>query len=158
MNSRLYILVTVLTALVCGRSAMGQPVPTKLPDSVHLFPAGAQQGTIVKVRIGVEQTPPHAEFFIRGNGVLGDSVLENEVFDAGQPSPRRAPTEIPIHYPRQWAGEVNVAADAPAGTSHWDIFCASGGSSGSLPFIVGRLPEFIETESNSTPQSVWLQR
>jgi hypothetical protein len=153
MNSRLYILVTVLTALVCGRSAMGQPVPTKLPDSVHLFPAGAQQGTIVKVRIGVEQTPPHAEFFIRGNGVLGDSVLENEVFDAGQPSPRRAPTEIPIHYPRQWAGEVNVAGDAPVGTAHWDIFCASGGSSGSLPFIVGRLPEFIETESNSTPQS-----
>ncbi|HIF00434.1 MAG: hypothetical protein ABGZ23_18515 [Fuerstiella sp.] len=152
-NPRLFNSVTVLVSLVFGHSAMGQPVPTKLPDSVHLFPAGAQQGTTVRVHIGVEQAPPRTNFFIRGDGVVGDSVLVTEVLDAGQPSPRRAPTEVPIHYPRQWAGEVTVAADAPVGTAYWDIFCASGGSSGSLPFVVGSLPEFIETESNSTPQS-----
>ena len=156
MHPRLLIPLIVLAEFVLGQCAIGQPVPTKLPDSVHLFPAGAQQGTTVKVHIGVEQTPPRANFFIRGQGVTGDSVLVTEVFDDGQPSPRRAPTEIPIHYPRQWAGEVKVAADAPVGTAHWDIFCASGGSSGSLPFVVGSLPEFIETESNSTPQSAEL--
>jgi hypothetical protein len=153
LNLRVLVPLIVLANLFHAQSLMGQPVPTKLPDSVHLYPAGAQQGTTVNVHIGVEQTPPRADFFIRGPGVTGDSVLMTEVFDDGQPSPRRAPTEIPIHYPRQWAGEVTVAADAPVGTAYWDIFCASGGSSGSLPFIVGSLPEFIETESNSTPQS-----
>lgn len=153
LNLRVPVSLIALANLFHAQSLLGQPVPTKLPDSVHLYPAGAQQGTTVNVHIGVEQTPPQANFFIRGRGVTGDSVLLTEVFDDGQPSPRRAPTEIPIHYPRQWAGEVTVAADAPVGTAYWDIFCASGGSSGSLPFIVGDLPEFLETESNSTPQS-----
>ena len=132
---------------------MAQPVPTKLPDSVHLFPAGGQRGTTVRVCVGAEQTPPHALFFIRGTGVSGDSELEQEVQDSGEPSPRRAPTEIPISYPRQWSAEVCIAPDAPVGTAHWDMFCASGGSSGSLPFVVGQLPELIETESNSTPNT-----
>jgi hypothetical protein len=126
-------------------------VPTKLPDSVHLFPAGGQRGTRVKVHIGVEQTPPHAKFFIRGAGVQGDSELVEEVFDIGQPSPRRAPTEVPIHYPRQWVGEVTIAPDARIGTALWDISCAAGGSTGTLPFVVGDLSEFVETESNSVP-------
>ena len=151
LNSRLIGGFIALAGLVFGQTAMGQPVPTKLPDSVHLYPAGAQRGTTVGVHIGVEQTPPRAQFFIRGAGVSGDSFLNREIFDPGQPSPRRPPTEIPIHYPRQWAGEITVAADAPVGIANWDLFCASGGSSGSLPFVVGKLPEFLETESNSTP-------
>ena len=40
----------------------GQPVPAKTPDSVHLFPAGAQRGTTVKVRVGLEQSPPNTRF------------------------------------------------------------------------------------------------
>lgn len=151
LNPRLIGGFIALTGLVSGQTAMGQPVPTKLPDSVHLFPAGAQRGTTVGVHIGVEQTPPRAQFFIRGAGVSGDSFLNREIFDPGQPSPRRPPTEIPIHYPRQWAGEITVAADAQVGIANWDLFCASGGSSGSLPFVIGKLPEFLETESNSTP-------
>ena len=145
-----------LLALSIGLSALsttvllGQPVPAKTPDSVHLFPAGAQRGTTVKVRVGLEQSPPNTQFFIRGDGVSGDSVLTTEIFDLGQPSPRRTPTEVPINYPRQWDAEVHVAANAALGVASWDTFCASGGSSGSLPFVVGDLPEFIEVESNST--------
>ncbi|MBC8355641.1 MAG: hypothetical protein H8E66_26990 [Planctomycetes bacterium] len=150
------LLASWLSAVMLTTVATAQPVPTKLPDSVQIFPAGARRGTAVDVRIGVEQTPPNAKFFIRGAGVSGDSELASEVFDQGELSPRRAPTEIPIHYPRQWAGKVVIASDAPVGTAYWDVFCASGGSSGSLPFIVGDLPEFIETESNSTPDSAEL--
>lgn len=147
-------LSTIWLALVAVTTlATAQPVPTKLPDSVQIFPAGAQRGTTAKVHVVVEQTPPGARFFIRGKGVSGDSDLVNEIFDEGEPSPRRAPTEVPIHYPRQWTGEITVASDAPHGTAYWDMFCASGGSSGSLPFIVGDLPEFIESESNSMPES-----
>ncbi len=141
----------VLTAiLLFNRPSNAQPVPSKMPDSVHLFPAGGQRGSTVNVHVGVEQAPPHAGFFIRGSGVNGDGELTNEIFEVGQPSPRRAPTEIPIHYPRQWAGKIAVASDATLGVAYWDISCAAGGSTGSLPFIVGDLPEFIETEPNST--------
>ena len=99
---------------------------------------------------GLEQSPPNTRFFIRGDGVNGDRILSTEVFDLGQPSPRRDPTEIPINYPRQWSSQVNVAPDAPVGVAFWDTFCASGGCSGSLPFVIGDLPEFIEKESNSS--------
>lgn len=147
------LLAFIAVGQFVGQFAAAQPVPTKLPDSVHLFPAGAQRGTTVKVHIGVEQTPPHARFFINGSGVSGNSDLAGEVFDVGEPSPRRAPTEIPIHYPRQWVGQIAVAADAPVGAAYWDISCAAGGSTGTLPFVVGNLPEFVESESNSTPES-----
>jgi len=138
-----------LLLLIASTTAYGQPVPTKLPDSVHIFPAGARRGSTVDVHVGLEQAPPNTEFFIRGNGVTGDSVLSTEVFDRGNPSPRRAPNEVPINYPRQWKAQVTVAADAPVGTAYWNTFCASGGSTGSLPFIVGNLPELIESEPNS---------
>jgi len=143
----------VITSLVLSTlvtTLFAQPVPTKNPDSVHLFPAGAQRGTTINVRIGLEQSPPNTQFFIRGCGVNGDEMLSTEVFDPGQPSPRREPTEIPINYPRQWASQVSVEPDAPLGVASWDTYCASGGSSGSLPFVIGDLPEFIEKESNSS--------
>ncbi|MBA62363.1 MAG: hypothetical protein CMJ76_08345 [Planctomycetaceae bacterium] len=142
--------LTVAAVLAIAPQLFGQPVPAKTPDSVHLFPAGGQRGSTVKVRVGLEQSPPNTQFFIRGKGVSGDSILAQEVFDDGQPSPRRIPTETPINYPRQWDAEVVIDADARLGAATWDTFCASGGSSGSLPFIVGDLPELIENESNST--------
>jgi hypothetical protein len=142
--------VTSLILVLPTATLLAQPVPTKNPDSVHLFPAGAQRGTTVNVHVGLEQSPPNTRFFIRGDGVNGDRILSTEVFDLGQPSPRRDPTEIPINYPRQWSSQVNVAPDAPVGVAFWDTFCASGGCSGSLPFVIGDLPEFIEKESNSS--------
>lgn len=143
-------LAIVLCTLLFTQACFAQPVPAKTPDSVHLFPAGAQRGSTVAVHVGLEQSPPNTNFYIRGDGVSGDSVLSREVFDDGQPSPRRIPTEIPINYPRQWAAEISISPDAPLGAASWDTFCASGGSSGSLPFIIGDLPEFIEQEPNST--------
>jgi hypothetical protein len=144
------LVVSFLVLSLSATTLFAQPVPTKNPDSVHLFPAGAQRGTTVNVHIGLEQSPPNTKFFIRGVGVTGDHILSTEVFDLGQPSPRRDPTETPINYPRQWSSQVSVALDAPVGVASWDTFCASGGSSGSLPFVIGDLPEFIEKESNSS--------
>ena len=142
--------VILTTILLFNQPLVAQPVPSKLPDSVHLFPAGGQRGSTVNVHIGVEQAPPHTGFFIRGRGVHGDGELTEEIFNVGQPSPRRPPTEIPISYPRQFSGKIDLANDAALGVAYWDISCAAGGSTGSLPFIVGDLPEFIESESNST--------
>ena len=118
--NNLFLLATILFTF--GTQALAQPVPAKTPDSVHLFPAGAQRGTIVKVRVGLEQSPPNTQFFIRGEGVSGNSILTQEVFDVGQASPRRIPTETPINYPRQWDANITIAADAPLGVATWDTF------------------------------------
>ena len=107
-NPIMQALAIVLCTLLFTQACFAQPVPAKTPDSVHLFPAGAQRGATVAVHVGLE------------------------------------------HYPRQWAAEISISPDAPRGAASWDTFCASGGSSGSLPFIIGDLPEFIEQEPNST--------
>ena len=137
------LLLLALALFAFGTQALAQPVPAKTPDSVHLFPAGAQRGTSVKVRVGLEQSPPNTKFFIRGDGVSGNRILTQEVFDIGQASPRRIPTETPINYPRQWDAEITVAADAPSGVATWDIFCASGGSSGSVSYTHLPLPTIL---------------
>ena len=148
MNCSTFSFPALLLVLVSAVSA--QPVPTKLPDSVAIFPAGARRGSTVDVRVVTEQAPPGTRFFIRGTGVEGSSLLEEEIFDNGQSSPRRPPTEVPVNYPRQWKAQVRVADNALTGTVLWDTFCAAGGSSGSLPFVIGDLPEVVEKESNST--------
>ena len=56
----------------------------------------------------------------------------------------------PINYPKEWASTVTIAADAPLGTTTWRVTCGWGGTR-PRPFIVGDLPEFIETEPNSDP-------
>ncbi len=55
-----------------------------------------------------------------------------------------------MNYPREWASTVDIAADAPLGTHLWRLSSARGGMGG-RHFVVGDLPEFIETESNSLP-------
>ena len=45
---------------------------------------------------------------------------------------------------------IEIAPDAPLGSQLWWLSCARGGTGG-RPFVVGDLPEFIETESNSVP-------
>jgi hypothetical protein len=86
-----------------------------------------------------------------GEGLRGTEVLEQEVQANYEPSPRRQPTLIPISHPREWQAEVEVAADAAPGVRVWRVSCAQGGT-GLRPFVVGELPEFIESESNSLPE------
>lgn len=128
-----------------------QPVPTRMPGSTHIFPAGARRGTAVDVRVGAECIPPGTNFYLSGQGVSAPDVLGSKLALRGELSPRRLPTEIPICYPKEWQSRVEIAADAPLGPAYWRLSCAQGGT-GSRPFIVGELPEFIETESNSLPE------
>ena len=128
-----------------------QPVPSKAPDSTHIFPAGARRGSTVKVRVGAECIPPGAEFFCHGEGVDQRRPLLVQIPDAGELSPRRLPTEVPIRYPREWESELTIGPNA-SGVAYWQVSCAQGGTR-SRPFVIGDLPEFIETESNSTLQT-----
>jgi hypothetical protein len=125
-----------------------QPRPSYAPSSTHIYPAGGQRGTIVSVLVGTECAPPATRFSIVGAGISAGDTLGSLVHDVGDPSPRRAPTETPITYPREWQSQITIAADATLGGVFWQLHCAQGGTA-SRPFVIGDLPEYLEEESNS---------
>lgn len=86
---------------------------------------------------------------MRGKGISKGGKLTKELHLNGEKSPKREPTITPITYPREWASELTVDEKAPLGPTYWHVNCAHGGT-GSRPFLIGDLPEFIEAESNST--------
>jgi hypothetical protein len=138
-------------AVFCGvvftSLASAQQVPTE-PSSTHIFPAGGRRGTEVDVRVGGECIPPATRFRLSGDGLSAASELGDRVFVNYAPSPRRKPSEQPVTHPSEWRSHISIAADAPLGAAIWHLNCARGGTGG-RPFIVGDLPEFIETEPNS---------
>ncbi|MFQ5731288.1 MAG: hypothetical protein ACE5KM_04955, partial [Planctomycetaceae bacterium] len=161
------------TIAVClaANVAFAQPKPGYLPSATHIFPPGGKRGTTIKVRVGAECIPPETRFTVLGKGVTprnpaqkspafaksraserGPALLTERLEPDGEPAPRRKPTTVPVTLPKEWASELVIGKDAPLGTVFWRLSCAQGGTA-LRPFVVGDLPEFIETESNSTPQT-----
>ena len=142
-----FLLASVLAPVV----ACAQQVPTD-PSSTHIFPAGGRRGTEVNVQVGGECIPPGTRFRILGEGLVAPSELGERVTGNYAPSPRRKPSEQPVTHPTEWKSHITIAADAPLSPGLWRLSCARGGTGG-RPFIVGDLPEFIESESNSEPEN-----
>jgi hypothetical protein len=138
-----------LLAAMCT-PCLAQQVPTE-PASTHIFPAGGRRGTVVPVRVGGEFLPPYTRFRLVGEGVSAPAELVERETGKYEPSPRRKPGGTHINYPREWKSEITIAAEAPLGQKLWRVSSARGGTGG-RPFVVGDLPEFIETESNSLPE------
>lgn len=142
-----------ISAVLLGLAALAgplhaQPRPSYAPSSTHIYPAGGQRGTTVDVLVGTECAPPATRLSLLGEGLSAADTLGSVVDDAGDPSPRRAPTETPITYPREWQSKISIASDASVGTAFWQLHCAQGGTA-SRPFVIGALPEYLEKESNS---------
>ncbi|MFP6620264.1 MAG: hypothetical protein VB877_13030 [Pirellulaceae bacterium] len=140
----------LVALLICeSHLALAQPVPSKSPGSTHLFPAGGRIGSSLQVRVGAECIPPGTHFQLNDPRITSPALLQQRLANRGEESPRRAPTETPITYPREWASQVNIPDNMDPGIVYWKLSCAAGGTPW-RPFIVGTLPEFVETESNST--------
>ena len=56
-------------------------------------------------------------------------------------------------YPKDMAGKVVLAADAPVGMRHWRLWTAQGATP-ARPFMVGDLPEVVEQEIDGDPVPV----
>ncbi|MBM3970148.1 MAG: hypothetical protein FJ302_09830 [Planctomycetes bacterium] len=145
-----------LAVILSAQSSFAQAVPSKEPSSTHIFPAGGRRGTAVPVRIGTEAMPPGANLRLWGDGVRAAESLGERVKPRYEPSARRPPRDADavganMSYPTEWASEFNIAADAPLGTAAWRVTCGWGGTR-VRPFLIGDLPEFLETESNSTAE------
>lgn len=149
--SRAVVRFALIVGSIVPATAWAQPVPTRDPSSTHIYPAGGRRGTTVSVRVGAECIPPGTNFYVTGQGVQAPDTLGEKLPPLGEPSPRRKPTEIPITYPKQWKSEIRIAEDAALGPVYWRLSCAQGGT-GSRPFLIGDLPEHLETESNSLPE------
>jgi hypothetical protein len=155
MRTHLSRIAAIVGLVVFAPLVWGQAVPSREPSGTHIFPAGARQGTVVTVRVGGECLPPGMKFHLTGDGVSAPAVLGAEVKVRYEPSASRLPRDADgigaaISYPREWQSEVTVAASAAPGVRFWRVSGAWGGTR-PRPFVVGDLPEFIETEPNSRP-------
>jgi hypothetical protein len=151
-SSLLCALVILLSLPILSASLLAQPVPSKLPGSTHIFPAGGKIGSTVKVRVGAECIPPGTRFHLSDPRLSAPPLLKTRSLVRGEKSPRRIPTEIPITYPKEWLSQLTIPAEVGPGVVYWKISCAAGGTAW-RPFVLGTLPEFLENESNSTLQT-----
>ncbi|HBH50694.1 MAG TPA: hypothetical protein DDY91_02260 [Planctomycetaceae bacterium] len=141
----------LLLLSVAPAVTVAQQVPTE-PASTHIFPAGGRRGTTVDIRVGGEFLPPHTRLHLVGDGISAPAELGPPAAAHYEPSPRRKPGGTPINYPREFQSQITIASDAQPGQRLWRVSSARGGTGG-RPFIVGDLPEVIEHESNSTPET-----
>jgi hypothetical protein len=132
-------------------NVLAQQVATD-PGSTHIFPAGGRRGTRVDVNVGGECLPPGTRFRLFGDGVSAPLELGAASTAQYAPSPRRRPGEQQITCPREWKSQLTIADDAKTGVRLWRLGCARGGTGG-RPFIIGDLPEFIESEPNSRSEN-----
>ena len=129
-----------------------------LPVASFIFPAGGQRGTTVEARVGGLNLHSKASFEMLGQGVEADRVVQRRetIWFEGPlvPLPESQQAE---DYPKDYAGKIKIAADAPIGPRAWRVW-TSQGAAGSLPFVVGDLPEVVERErdDDSSPRTVAL--
>ncbi len=124
------------------------------PFAAYIFPAGGQRGTTVPVRVGGCYFHGEAGFEMLGAGITASArvKLTNTVWFEGpqivQPASQRSED-----YPRDHAGSVRIVADAPTGARYWRAW-TSQGVTPAMKFIVGELPEIVETELDGEPLPV----
>ncbi|MBC7817899.1 MAG: PPC domain-containing protein, partial [Planctomycetaceae bacterium] len=131
----------VAALLISGDSAKSES-----PTVAYIFPAGGQRGATVPVRIGGHFLHGKAEFTIGGTGLTGRSPIERipTTWFEG-PLILQPASQQKEDYPKDYAGELKIAADAPLGVRYWNCSTSQGITPG-MRFVVGNLPEVIEEE------------
>jgi Bacterial pre-peptidase C-terminal domain len=137
--------------LVSGIAAGNPPVAS------YIFPAGGQRGKTVNVKVGGLFLHDRCSFTMTGTGIQFPRELQrtSTLWLEGPLLPL-PDSQRQQDYPKDMAGRLKIAADAPLGVRHWRV----GTSQGVTPsgrFIVGDLPEVIEEELPGAPIPVPVQ-
>jgi len=121
------------------------------PVAVYVYPAGGQKGTTVPVRVGglfIHQT---CQFNFDSKGVTPAQTLRRgpAIWFEGPvvPLPESQQQE---DYPADLLGSVAIAPTAELGPKKGRISTSEGAATG-LVFVVGELPEVVETEIDGEP-------
>ena len=145
MIVRLFVSVFLVAALLMS----GDSAKSESPTIAYIFPAGGQRGATVPVRIGGHFLHGKADFTIGGTGLTGRSPIERipTTWFEG-PLIAQPASQAKEDYPKDYAGELKIAADAPLGVRFWHCATSQGITPG-MRFVVGNLPEVIEEEVDS---------
>lgn len=129
-------------------------VHAETPDAKYVFPAGGRRGTTVPVRIGGCNFHDKANFQLMGSGIRAAAEISRmpTIWFEGPVIPQ-PPSQASEDYPVDYANSMEIAPDSPRGEHLWKVWTAQG-ISGSIPFIVGDLPEVVEDEVDGLPQPV----
>jgi hypothetical protein len=116
-----------------------------------MFPAGGQRGTTVNIKVGGLFLHQSCGFEMLGPGVQFPKELKRipTVWFEGPllPLPESQRAE---DYPKDMAGQIQIAKDAPLGLRTWRLW-TSQGATPSMKFVVGELPEVVEEEMDGDP-------
>jgi hypothetical protein len=133
----------LVVAVLLVAAADGRADP---PVASYIFPAGGRRGTTVDFRLGGLNLHANCSFEMLGPGVRAGARLHRTrtVWFEGPmvPLPESQQAE---DYPKDMAGRVRIAADAPLGVRHLRVW-NSQGATPALKFMVGDLPEVVEHE------------
>src|SRR5262245_51856563 len=127
---------------LCGTGATNAEAPV----ASYIFPAGGQRGTTVKLRVGGLFLNKACTFDLEGPGLAASKALTrmpSRWFEG--PLLELPDSQRQEDYPKDMAGEVKIAADAPPGIVSWRLATSQGATPGKL-FQIGDLPEIIEDE------------
>ncbi len=132
--------------VVNSSSAFANP-----PSAAYIFPAGAQRGATVDVRVGGLFLHDAPAFEVTGPGITHSARLTpvKRVWFEG-PLLLIPESQQQEDYPADLSGKISVAKDTPLGSRRVRVFTGQGGASGPV-FVLGELPEVIEKEIDGEP-------
>jgi hypothetical protein len=140
---------SILLLFVAATSVIADP-----PTASYIFPAGGQRGKSVNFRVGGLNLHDRCSFEMLGPGISVPPQLQKAktVWFEGPllPLPDSQQQE---DYPKDLAGKVEIAKDAPLGVRAWRLWNSQGAVS-ARKFAVGELPEIVEDEIEGDPVPV----
>lgn len=122
-----------------------------VPEVTYVFPAGAQRGTTVDVRIGGLHLHKSCPIRFDGTGVVAPpTIARTETLWFESPVIPQPDSQKAEDYPSDYAARWQATNAAPLGV-HWWRAETSQGVTASQAFVVGDLPEIVEQETAGEP-------
>ncbi len=133
---------------------LGALAAAQTPPSLgYVYPPAVQVGTTIDVQLGGYDLTPDTQFFVHDSRV--------KLTTDGNPGPFLVPKppywfgekgrSAAFAIPREIAGELQVAADAPPGLVRWQAANANGASGTSIIYV-SDMPETVENRVRNRPQ------
>lgn len=127
------------------------PLYAEIPGTAYIFPAGAPAGSKTSVRVGGYFLHESAPWMISGpNLTASPQLTRTEKIWFEGPLIRQPASQGKEDYPSDYLGEITLDAAAAPGVRRWAVRTDQGVTPG-LPFVIGRLPELVEQETDGEP-------
>ena len=127
------------------------------PFANYVFPAGGPRGAALDVTVGGCNLNRQCSWEFDGRGIDVKSQLQRAPQTVWFEGPRLSlsDSQRKEDYPKDFAGHVVIADEAPLGVHRWRVWTSQGVTS-AMKFVVGELPEVVEAEISGKPIPVAL--